>query len=832
MKRRNARKRPYTPDQSGRKTLHQNVESDVDEIIDVETIHTAQLVNIRTTSPCENRGQIAVRKPFSRMSRMTSRLSGSLPHVRYTPKITLVGRGREERSKFTSLSGSQKTADNQRSSFAEVPPVTQRRAPILADEGIGTFAVPKLPLEEMTMSTKALRAIQEDHSLLKLGSHIYVDSQTHSISKDMEFSTGPSTSSDEQRKTVGSKAWKMAHEKMFAATMIEETDREENGEFTRIRYHCEYCDGWQHQLLKKECEKEGSLVVVYGCFAHLGHKKKVSAPTVRTLDPTFQRSRWKTIPAQCKYCHKWYGSQVMMNRHIKEQHLDSNFSKGTTIECGDPHCDVVCDRMSTLCEHVAQEHCRDDLVIEEFKFPCVNKFKHWKDQVEADTISKFVLSSSRTRASGIIQSYYLCHLSGYANRSRHSTLSAGRLRTTKKLGRYCTAFINTKELLDGAVTVQCCLGHFGHGFDVRRLPLPIKVKEEVSELLLKGTDPQAVQDIVRKKYSPGERGYYLKRYEIRNIADKLRRRGLILPKEKQSASTIVSLLHTTQLQTKPTFSAADNESNSFVTFQSIRMLPEQRARFPLYHAKIKESDNSKSLASAVHDTLFTNTSRSNSAALHTTIEGLRDVSPPIIGTSDYIEYDEESDYKNLNMTMDDERESLVYFLDETGNPETMLGTHLEKDAITTSLQSSKTMPLLMEHQPTGNINFDETMASLRKRINALYDQLKRTKDADKQNSIAAQIRSLQGQFVRGVPQTTAFFNEQHFDGEQNMDGLIYEPVDRDDTVCLEVEVESSETPYEVLQISEEHSNDITSFEGESCEDTILANYEQPSELYS
>ncbi|KAK6048305.1 hypothetical protein COOONC_14185 [Cooperia oncophora] len=93
-----------------------------------------------------------------------------------------------------------------------------------------------------------------------------------------------------------------------------------------------------------------------------------------------------------------------MNRHMREEHTEPNYPKGTTIECGDPHCDVVCDRMSTLCEHVAQEHGRDDLVIEEFKFPSQQRFKEWKDQVETDTMSKYVLSSSRTRLSGVIQS--------------------------------------------------------------------------------------------------------------------------------------------------------------------------------------------------------------------------------------------------------------------------------------------------------------------------------------------------------------------------------------------------------------------------------------------
>ncbi|KAE9417767.1 hypothetical protein Angca_001296 [Angiostrongylus cantonensis] len=601
MGRRIVRKRPYTPDQDAVGTSsNRSVDSDVEEIIDVETIQSVRFVDVQVqaASLYDTKDQTVLQKLPPRVEHEASRQPRPTLSTRSTPRITLVGRGRPENLTASLVTGPRKIDIRRHSGCPDAgPTATSKRAPILADEGIGTFAIAKLPLEEMSMSTKVLRAIQEDHSLSKAGT-VHVDTEGHQ-------SVAGNAKVENQRKAVRRKssfdalacphphcqlsfphiddlishlvsfhcqhqfrqrkltfislekyeAWKSSQEKLFATTMIEEADREENEGVIRLRYSCEYCDGWRRKLEKNGSSKEGmcmrvllgcpahftvsisrqqAYIVVFGCFAHLGHRKKLPPAINRVPDPNVQSDRWKTSPAQCKYCRKWFGSYVMMNRHVNETHADSVFSKGTTIECGDPHCDVVCDRMSTLCEHVAREHSRDDLLIEEFRFADLHKFKSWKDQVETDTISKFVLSSSRTRASGIIQSYYLCHLSGYANRSRHSSMSTARSRTTKKLGRYCTAFINTKELLDGSVTVQCCLGHFGHGFDVRRLPLPNKVKEEVSELLLKGIHARTIQDTLRKKYSPGERGYYLKRYEIRNIADKLRRRGLLLPKEKET----------------------------------------------------------------------------------------------------------------------------------------------------------------------------------------------------------------------------------------------------------------------------------------------------------
>uniref|UniRef100_A0A158P6Q4 C2H2-type domain-containing protein n=1 Tax=Angiostrongylus cantonensis TaxID=6313 RepID=A0A158P6Q4_ANGCA len=746
MGRRIVRKRPYTPDQDAVGTSsNRSVDSDVEEIIDVETIQSVRFVDVQVqaASLYDTKGKAVPLK-----------------------SCLLCSQSRPENLTASLVTGPRKSDIRRHSGCPDAgPTATSKRAPILADEGIGTFAIAKLPLEEMSMSTKVLRAIQEDHSLSKAGT-VHVDTEGHQ-------SVAGNAKVENQRKAVRRKssfdalacphphcqlsfphiddlishlvsfhcqhqfrqrkltfislekyeAWKSSQEKLFATTMIEEADREENEGVIRLRYSCEYCDGWRRKLEKNGFSKEGmcmrvllgcpahftvsisrqqAYIVVFGCFAHLGHRKKLPPAINRVPDPNVQSDRWKTSPVGIK--------------RFK--------SLGTTIECGDPHCDVVCDRMSTLCEHVAREHSRDDLLIEEFRFADLHKFKSWKDQVETDTISKFVLSSSRTRASGIIQSYYLCHLSGYANRSRHSSMSTARSRTTKKLGRYCTAFINTKELLDGSVTVQCCLGHFGHGFDVRRLPLPNK----------------------------------------------------------------------------------GNNGNHFVRFQSMRSLPDS------------QNPNNPTTAS------------------HTVVEELRDLSPPIIGASTYTEYDEEDEYSNLDMVVVDEGDvghSLTYFIDEAESHESPLDTNHARNENTAKTMSSKMAPLLMEPQPTGNVDFDETMTSLKRRINVLSNQIKRTIDTSKRDILIAQVRNLQAQLVRGVPQTTTFFHlaEEEPDGEEDEDDFAYEPVDRDDTVCLEVEVQSSEAPYGV-QIPEEHYDDMSGhvFEGEPYEEVVSAGYEQSSEL--
>ncbi|PIO58236.1 hypothetical protein TELCIR_20333 [Teladorsagia circumcincta] len=100
----------------------------------------------------------------------------------------------------------------------------------------------------------------------------------------------------------------------------------------------------------------------------------------------------------------------------------------------------------------------------------------------------------------------------------------------------------------------------------------------------------------------------------------------------------------------------------------------------------------------------------------------------------------------------------------------------------------------------------------------------------------SQVRALQGQLVRGVPQTTAFVQtlEPEFDGEEEGDEERFEAVEHDDTVCLEVEVESSEAPYREVQmpVEEHYEEDLSAvtFEGEPYEEVVSTGYEHSADL--
>ncbi|EYB92315.1 hypothetical protein Y032_0195g1477 [Ancylostoma ceylanicum] len=934
MAQKTAMKRRYDSDHGdsvGSSCGHFHSDSDVEEYIDVETVASGQIraghyVDVKTTSSASSLDKtIAGRAPASRPAAKFRSLLASVP-VRSTPRITLVGRGRPESSSATLLNTDRSQEHGEQVAGTSSATTSKPKVPILSNDGVGTYVVHKLPLEAMTMSTRALRAIQEDHQVAKMHceedqlervpfSEFTSEKEAKSVPllTTSEPSTSTATTANPRKKPRSTnllacphtqcsstfscvddlvshlvvfhcqhqfrqrkltfvtlekyEAWKTTHERTHEAKMVAYSTEQCEG-VAQVRCCCEYSDGFgelSEDRDGRDCGKgkqavagcpahftatidnEKKSAVIFGCLAHF-HEKKEVPPKRKPASSSRKPPPKKAAQVQCSYCGKWYPSRELMNRHVKASH--PTFTRGPSIECGDPSCDVVCDRMSTLCEHVAQEHGREDLIIEEFKFSDASKFRTWKKDVETRTVSKYVLSSSRTRASGVVQSYYLCHLSGYANRTRNPAPALGRMRATKKLGRYCTAFMNTKELKDGTITVHCCLGHFGHGYDVRRLPLPNSVKYEITDLLLKGASTDTVYCTIRSKHSPSERGYYLQRYEVRNIADKLRKQGLLTP--KPTGKVILEHVQSTMKSVVRIVGSIEKQDHPVqgIRFQSIRTLGDHGNRGRVVRLPIGKSGDSleKKPGKAVEQSDFDHTASSaTSSATSSGVNQLRDVSPPIIGTSGYVEYHGTSEYGEDDMIVD-EGDTVNYFVDEEQHGNLLDVIHSERDS--SSNMASKVTPLLMEPQPTGNISFDESMTEIRRRINALQDQKRRTHDANKVKLLLTQIRDLQAQLVRGVPQTTGFLQvtEQEFDGEEDGEDVQYErmsylsvvanfllsdffvavsfsAIEGDDAVCFEVEVESSEAPTKGgAPVSVEQYEEL-GFEAEPYEEVVTSGYE-------
>ncbi|ETN77174.1 hypothetical protein NECAME_03274 [Necator americanus] len=166
MSRRSAAKRPYPANVAasltGNSEPHIHSDSDGDEFIDVETIGSGQV-----------RG-------------------AHFDDASATESVSPQGRTESLSSTFLNVDNSQRHAEQK--------------------EGIGTYVVPKLPLEEMTMSTRALRAIQEDHKT-QCDENQFERIPISEFSSDKEVkaavlltSAEPSTSSDPLNAASGKKS--------------------------------------------------------------------------------------------------------------------------------------------------------------------------------------------------------------------------------------------------------------------------------------------------------------------------------------------------------------------------------------------------------------------------------------------------------------------------------------------------------------------------------------------------------------------------------------------------------------------------------------------------
>ncbi|VDM53775.1 unnamed protein product [Angiostrongylus costaricensis] len=528
------------------------------------------------------------------------------------------------------------------------------------------------------------------------------------------------------------------------------------------------------------------------------------------------------------------------------------------LACPHPHCQLSFPNIDDLISHLVSFHCQHQFRQRKLTFISLEKYEAWKSSQEKLFATTMIEEADREENEGVIRLRYSCeYCDGWRRKlEKHGSSEEGMcMRVLLGCPAHFTVSISRQQTY---IVVFGCFAHLGHR---KKLPPAVnRVPDSNVQLDRWKTSPVGIKRFKSlEKYSPGERGYHLKRYEIRNIADKLKKRGLLSSKEKETG----------------------NNGNHFVRFQSMRSLPEERGRCSWFSfAKVKEFTYSKLGTNTAHGIQHSQNPSNPTTASHTVVEELRDLSPPIIGASTYTEYDGEDEYNNLDMVVVDDGDvghSLSYFIDDTESHESPLDTNparngsrdrnswfcltkrkddmsriihpghpgvlwlfhhsfLQLNKIpenTAKTMSSKMAPLLMEPQPTGNADFDETMTSLKRRINILSNQIKRTVDTSKRDILMAQVRNLQGQLVRGVPQTTTFFHlaEEEPDGEEDEDDLVYEPVDRDDTVCLEVEVESSDAPYGV-QIPEEHYDDMSAdvFQGEPYEEVVSAGYEQSSEL--
>ncbi|CAI4233155.1 unnamed protein product [Auanema sp. JU1783] len=578
--------------------------------------------------------------------------------------------------------------------------------------------------------------------------------------------------------------WRKELERSSRCSFIASQEPAGSADSYTIHMFCEFCEDWRNQAEKgpshpqqvpnkiigcpsyfiASVDNKKDKVSVVGCFAHLGHHKKPSWSAIPcdAYVAAKDDQQYSVTSVKCSKCEAVFRSRTAASRHHRRVHegiLDGRSSepKMPSLECGDPECDVVCDSMVTLVQHVAEAHNRDDLTVEEYKFNNMEEFESWKLRMEVETCSRFAKISGRDMKHEATK-YFLCHLSGHTNRLRRkadSNVHRQRNRPTKKLGRYCTAFMSLKlNKDDKTVAIRGCLGHFGHSFDVRRLPLTDVLKKEITELLLKGCSEDDVVQIVRNRYSEHERGYWLQRYEVRNVTLKLQKEGTYV---KEMFAPVDEEREWEESLAVPQYLTGGQETAQYTEQTYIREDDQRAIAMPGMSVDMRFKQG-RSL-SDIHLTRrrgFSQSQRHRIVGGPTKIK--RDILPHGMDLVEYGEYTADGEIVDVREVdgMLEANNDVYYDTSYEEEEKVVTLPHHTVSSPAAPLQlARKRVPLLKEPGVTGNADFDDLMNRIKDRIDNISQQLKVTQDVPRAQELLRELKSLEGRLVSGgVGQTT------------------------------------------------------------------------------
>lgn len=102
----------------------------------------------------------------------------------------------------------------------------------------------------------------------------------------------------------------------------------------------------------------------------------------------------------------------------------------------------------------------------------VLEFYNWKSNLEKETQSMFVRTSSCKKRKDHVVYYFYCHRSYLGKKHEKKTAHKEKNAGSNKMSKSCPAMMKAIST-NGAVKVEYCSTHFGHECDMGRLRLSI-----------------------------------------------------------------------------------------------------------------------------------------------------------------------------------------------------------------------------------------------------------------------------------------------------------------------------------------------------------------------
>ncbi|GFR75695.1 zinc finger protein [Elysia marginata] len=196
-----------------------------------------------------------------------------------------------------------------------------------------------------------------------------------------------------------------------------------------------------------------------------GHNVKTVSSKSLCVDDSEKKSLGVKKHITCPVCNIPLSCKQALLKHKKRKHahivLAPEALHEKCIECDDFKASSIVGMIG----HLNECHNKDIHILKKL-FETHDDFMEWKKETERMSRSSFTTACGSKKSSTFTTSFYRCHRSG-KKRLVSKRLRKSKLHGSCKLGFRCTAFITAKtSLKDGTVSIEYCLDHTGHAFNL------------------------------------------------------------------------------------------------------------------------------------------------------------------------------------------------------------------------------------------------------------------------------------------------------------------------------------------------------------------------------
>lgn len=164
---------------------------------------------------------------------------------------------------------------------------------------------------------------------------------------------------------------------------------------------------------------------------------------------------------QCCECHCSYSTEKNLKSNFKSKHAieDQNVKSKIKINGECPMCNCLMQEGASL--HFSSVH-NININIQTLEFTSLSEFICWKENMEKETISKFVKRRGSKNAESHTTHYYICHRSGnFISESKGQRCL--KTQGSNKIGGVCPASMTVKEdNISGKCDVTFVKSHVSH----------------------------------------------------------------------------------------------------------------------------------------------------------------------------------------------------------------------------------------------------------------------------------------------------------------------------------------------------------------------------------